>query len=44
MIEITIFLFTILFRQFTIGVMLFNLVELYYTFYIFGGMGNDFTN
>ncbi|SCX42817.1 3-hydroxy-3-methylglutaryl-coenzyme A reductase [Lysinibacillus fusiformis] len=39
MIENTIFLFTILFRQFTIGVMLFNLVELYYTFYIFGGMG-----
>ncbi len=39
MIEITIFLFTILFRQFTIGVMLFNLVELYYTFCIFGGMG-----
>lgn len=39
MIENTIFLFTILFRQFTISVMLFNLVELYYTFYIFGGMG-----
>ncbi len=39
MIENTIFLFTILFRQFTIGVILFNLVELYYTFYIFGGMG-----
>jgi len=39
MIENAIFLFTILFRQFTIGVMLFNLVELYYTFYIFGGMG-----